>query len=64
MTTKTKTGIPGNTPQLSKREYFAGFALAGLLASGKADDETPKVAVAVADLLVKELDGRRGAPQS
>jgi hypothetical protein len=61
MATKSKqNGTPGR-PQLSKREYFAGFALAGLLARGTVPADAPKVAVAAADLLVAELNGRRGS---
>jgi hypothetical protein len=63
MATKSKqNGAPGR-PQLSKREYFAGFALAGLLARGTVNHDAPKLAVAAADLLVSALDGRRGAVQ-
>lgn len=56
MATKRKQN---GTPPLSKRERFAGYALAGLLARGTVPQDAPKVAVAAADLLVAALNGRR-----
>lgn len=53
-----------SVPSLSKREYYAAFALAGLLARGTVDPEAAKLAVAAADLLVDALDGRRGSVKS
>jgi hypothetical protein len=40
---------------LTKREYFAAFALQGLLASGKEEYVAPELAVQAADQLVAEL---------
>ena len=59
-TKSTHNGTP-TRPHLSKREYFAGFALSGLLARGTVPPDAVKLAVAAADLLVAELNGRRAS---
>jgi hypothetical protein len=63
MATKKQNGHNGTPrrPQLSKREYFAGFALTGLLARETVSPDAAKLAVAAADLLVAELNGRRAS---
>jgi hypothetical protein len=61
MATKIKQNGKPRRPQLSKREHFAGYALAGLLARGTVPQDATKVAVAAADLLVAELNGRRAS---
>jgi hypothetical protein len=64
MANKRKQNGTPVPPQLSKREHFAGFALAGLLARNTVTTDAPKLAVAAADLLVAELNGRRAGTNS
>ena len=43
-------------PGLTKREYFAGLAMQGMLAGGNySETETPYCAVKLADELLKQL---------
>lgn len=56
-----KAGFLSQLSKREKREYFAGFALAGLLARGTVERDAPKLAVAAADLLIAELNGSRSS---
>lgn len=53
-------GILDNTlqyvPGLTKREYFAGLAMQGFIASGKADGDFAEWSVKNADALIAELN--------
>ena len=44
------------SPGLTKREYFAGLAMQGLIAHGYGLIQGPELAVEYADALLKELE--------
>ena len=49
----------GNQTGLTKREYFAGLALQGILASKITDaQDVAKKAIVYAEALLKELEGQ------
>jgi hypothetical protein len=60
MTNPNDQALPGNgAPGLTKREYFAAAALAGLVADGIPKTDVAQFAVIVADSLIDALN----APQ-